>query len=74
MYWIKNIQSDSLEGRFESYIQLSGADCFGSDNQFRGAGKSIRVKSIMNFSEYTMKEGSNIMGDELVKTQAELKY
>ena len=68
MYRIKNIQSDSLERHFESFIQLSGANCFGGDKQFRAVGKSITVKSIMTFSGYTMKEGSNIMGDEIVKT------
>ena len=59
-----NFQSDPLEKRFGRYRQLSGANYFGSEKQFLEAEKSIRVKSLIKFSKYTMKEVVNILGTD----------
>ena len=59
-----NFQSDPLEKRFGTYRQLSGANYFGSEKQFLEAEKSIRVKSLIKFSKYTMKEVVNILGTD----------
>ena len=56
-----NIQPDPLEKRFGRYRQLSGANYFGSEKQFLDAEKSIRVKFLITFPGYTMKEVSNII-------------
>ena len=55
---------DPLEKRFGRYRQLSGANYFGSEKQFLEAEKSIRVKSLIKFSKYTMKEVVNILGTD----------
>ena len=59
-----NFQSDPLEKRFGRYRQLSGANYFGSEKQFLEAEKSIRVKSLIKFSKYTMKKFVNILGTD----------
>ena len=55
------IQSDFLEKRFGRYRQLSGADYFITERQFLEAEKSIRVKSLIKFSGYSIKDVQNIM-------------
>ena len=55
------IQSDPLEKRFGRYRQLSGANYFGTERQFLEAEKAIRVKSLIEFSRYSMKEVCHIM-------------
>ena len=69
-----NIQSDPLEKRFGRYYQLSGANYFGSEKQTLDAEKSIRVKSLIKCSGYRMKELSNIMRNDSVKSQAEFEH
>ena len=68
-----NIQSDPLEKRFGRYYQISGANYFGSEKQTLDVEKSTIVKSLIKFSGYRMKELSNIMGNDSVKSQAELE-
>ena len=69
-----NIQSDPLEKRFGRYRQLSGANYFGSVRQFLDAEKSIRVKSLIKFSGYTMREVNYILGKDEAKMQSEVKF
>ena len=61
---IGNFHSDPLERRFGRYRQLNGANYFGSEKQFLEGEKSIRVKSLIKFSKYTMKEVVNILGTD----------
>ena len=70
----ENIQSDPLEKRFGRYLQLIVATYFSSEKQTLDAEKSIRVKSLITFSWYTMKEVSNIMRIDSVKSQAEVEH
>ena len=58
------IQSDPLEKRFGRYRQLSGANYFGTERQFLEAEKAIRVKSLIEFSRYSMKEVCHIHQEE----------
>ena len=63
-----------FEKRFGSYPQLSSANYFGSEKQLLDAEKSLRVKSLIRFSGYTMKEVSNIMANDSVEAQAEVEH
>ena len=51
----------SLKKRFGRYRQLSGANYFASERQFIEAEKAIRVKSLIKFSKYSIKEVCEIM-------------
>ena len=64
-----NIQSDPLEKSFGRYRQLSGTNYFGSEKQFFDAEKSIRVKPLIKYSGYTMKEVSSMMVNYNVEAQ-----
>ena len=55
------IQSVFLEKRFGRYRQLSGANYFGTERQFLEAEKSIRVKSLIKFSGYSIERVQFIM-------------
>ena len=55
------IHSDFLEKRFGRYRQLSGANYFATERQFIEAEKSIRVKSLIKFSGYSIKEAQSIL-------------
>ena len=68
-----NIQSDPLEKRFGRYRQYSGANYFGSQKQFLEAEKAIRVKSLIKFSNYSMKEVCQIMGKDEKKIDSEVE-
>ena len=68
-----NIQSDPLEKRFGRYWQLRGANYFGSQKQFLEAEKAIRVKSLIKFSNYSMKEICQIMGKDEKKIESEVE-
>ena len=57
-----------LKGALEDMPNLVMLSAFVVEKQFIGAGRSIKVKSLIKLSGYTMKEGSKIMGDEIVKT------
>ena len=59
-----NFQPDPLGKRFGRYRQLSGASYFGIEKQFLETEKSIRVKSLIKFPKYTMKEVVNILGTD----------
>ena len=50
-----NIQSDSLESRFGWYRQLSGANYFSSVRQFLQSEKTIRVRSLVKYSNLDFK-------------------
>ena len=63
-----------FEKRFGSYRQLSSANYFGSEKQLLDAEKSLRVKSPIKFSGYTMKKVSNIMTNDSFEAQAEVKH
>ena len=67
-----NMQSDPLEKRFGRFRQLSGTNYFGSVKQFLDAEKSIRVRSLIKFSGYTMKEVHNILQKDDSKAQAQI--
>ena len=58
------IQSDFLEKRFGRYRQLSGEDYFITERQFLEAEKSIRVKSLIKFSGYSIKDVQKIMSKD----------
>ena len=53
------IQSDPLEGRFQNYRQLCGANYFNSVAQFVQAEKKIRLKSLVKMG-FFMKDIQNI--------------
>ncbi len=50
------VQSDPLEKRFGWYRQLAGANYFVSARQILEAEKSIRIRSLVKFSGYTLSE------------------
>ena len=54
-------QDDPLEKRFGTYRQLSGANYFATVKQFLEAEKSIRMKSLITFSNYSMQEVQQIL-------------
>ena len=60
-------QSDPLERRFGRWRQSSGGNYFTTERQFLEVERAIRVKSLIKFSNYSMKEVCQIMqkeGDE----------
>ena len=69
-----NIHSDPIGKRFGRYTHLSGASYFCSEKHFLYAEKSIRVKSLIKFSGYTMKEVSNIMGNDSIENHTEVEH
>ncbi len=54
------LQSDSIEKRFGWYRQLSGGNYFVSVRQIIEAEKSIRLKSLVSFSGFTMEDVKEI--------------
>ena len=54
-------QSDFLEMRFGRYRQLNGANYFATERQFLQAEKAIRVKSLIKFPDYSIKDVQAIM-------------
>ena len=60
------LQSDFLEKRFGRYRQLSGANYFVTEKQFLEAEKSIRIKSLIKFSRYSIKDVQVIMKKDKV--------
>ena len=58
------VTSDFIEKRFGRYRQLNGANYFASERQFIEAEKAIRMKSLVQFSEYSIKEVCEIMKTE----------
>lgn len=56
-------QSDPIEQRFGWYRQLSGANYFVSVRQVLEAEKSIRVKSLIKFSNMDIKEATATMAE-----------
>ena len=55
------LQSDFLERRFGRYRQLSGANYFATERQFLEAEKSIRIKSLIKSSGYSINDVQSIM-------------
>ena len=68
-----NIQSDPLEKRFGRFRQLSGANYFESVKQFLDAEKSIRMRSLIKSSGYTMEVHDILQKDES-KAQAQFEH
>ena len=58
---IGKIQSDFLEMRFGRYRQLNGANYFATERQFLHAEKAIGVKSLIKFSDDSIKDVQAIM-------------
>ena len=67
------IHSDFLEKRFGRYRQLNGANYFATERQFLEAGKSIRVKSLIKFSGYSIKEDQLLLKIDEGCNDAEIK-
>ena len=58
---MEKLTSYFINKRFGHYRQLSGANYFASERQFIEAEKAIRVKSLIKFSKYSIKEVCKIM-------------
>ncbi len=58
-----HLQSDPIEKRFSWYRQLSGGNYYISVRQILEAEKSIRLKSLVSFSGFTMEEVKDVFQD-----------
>ena len=69
---LRHAQSDCIERRFGWYRQLNGANYYASVRQFVEAEKTIRLKSLIKFNNFSMTEIKKVFSETNSTKQKEI--